>query len=259
MPRKILFAIPVVAAAWSMAVSDDSPPSIPTPTDLPPGKLGEVVALGKDIIERTNEHPLTRDLVGNDLNCTSCHLDAGTDPKAASFIGVATVYPAWSPREERVITLEDRILNCFMRSMNGIRPENGSEASVAMAAYITWLSRDQPLRMNDKAPLGPRSLKPLPLDPATADLERGEAIYAEQCAYCHGDDGVGGDDGPPVWGPRSYNAGAGMAGNEKLSSWLKVAMPLGDPNLSDQEALDVAAFINSHPRPAFRLENHLPQ
>lgn len=118
---------------------------------LPKGPLGDTIKLGRLLVEQTAKHPLSKPFVGNDLNCTSCHLKNGTDTKAATFIGVATAYPAWSPREQRVITLEDRILNCFMRSCNGIRPPLGSEVSVAITAYITWLSTDQPLRMNGGA------------------------------------------------------------------------------------------------------------
>ena len=51
------------------------------------------------------------------------------------------------------------------------------------------------------------------------------------------------DDSPPVWGPRSYNQGAGLAETVPLASWLKVAMPLDDANLTNQEALDVAAYL----------------
>jgi thiosulfate dehydrogenase len=71
----------------------------------PTGELGRVIALGREIVEETNTHPLSKPFVGNSLTCSSCHLDAGTDPKAATFLGVATAYPAWSPREKRVITL----------------------------------------------------------------------------------------------------------------------------------------------------------
>ena len=78
-------------------------------------------------------------------------------------------------------------------------------------------------------------------------------------AHCHGEQGRGGEDGPPVWGPMSYNDGAGLSRNEKLAAWLKVAMPLGDPHLSEQEALDIAAFVNSHERPKFVLKDHLPK
>src|SRR5690606_37203590 len=106
----------------------------------------------------------------------------GTDPAAASFLGVATAYPAWSPRERRVITLEDRVLNCFMRSLNGVRPPKGSEVSVAVTTYITWLSRGEPMKMNPEAPLGPRHVRPLEIDIAKADAERGKMLYADHCA-----------------------------------------------------------------------------
>jgi thiosulfate dehydrogenase len=229
------------------------------PRELPPGELGRVVALGKEIVEKTNEHPLSKPFVRNALTCSSCHLDAGTDPQAASFLGVATAYPAWSPREKRVITLEDRVLNCFMRSMNGVRPPNGSQVSVAVTTYISWLSSGERLKMNAQAPLGPRRVLPLKIDAKQANPRRGQKLYAENCASCHGDDGLGTDDGSPVWGEMSYNDGAGFAQNPKLAAWLKVAMPLGDPNLSEQEALDIAAYVNTHARPKFVLKEHLPK
>lgn len=225
---------------------------------LPDGPLGETIKLGEDLVEKTANHPRTKEFVGNALNCTSCHLKNGTDPKAATFLGVATAYPAWSPREKRVITLEDRILNCFMRSCNGTRPPLGSEVSVSIAAYITWLSTDQPLRMNAERSLGPRAVPALEIDVARADRRRGKMLYANRCASCHGEDGQGDDDNPPVWGPRSYNNGAGLAEVSKLAAWLKVAMPLDDTDLTDQEALDIASYVNSSERPKFRLQHHLP-
>nr|WP_165075251.1 c-type cytochrome [Paludisphaera rhizosphaerae] len=225
---------------------------------LPPGPLGDVVRLGEKLVRETATHPLSKPYVGNALNCGSCHLDGGQDPKAGTFLGTATAYPAYSPREGRVITLEDRILNCFMRSCNGVRPPLGGEVSVAMAAYITWLSGDRPVAMNPSRPAGPGAIKPLGVDAASADPERGRAVYAEKCADCHAANGQGRKANPPVWGDRSYNQGAGLAQAPQLAAWLKVAMPLDDPDLTDQEALDVAAFINSHDRPAFRLEDHLP-
>jgi thiosulfate dehydrogenase len=229
------------------------------PAEYPPGELGRVVRLGEEIVKHTGRHPLSRPFVGNALTCSSCHLDAGTDPKAATFLGVATAYPAWSPREKRVITLEDRVLNCFMRSMNGVRPPNGSELSVAVTTYITWLSSGESMLMNPEAPLGPNSVPPLTIDSATANPDRGQKLYAAECASCHGDAGEGTEEGPPVWGDMSYNDGAGLARNDKLAAWLKVAMPLGAPSLSEQQALDVAAFVNSKSRPKFVLEKHLPR
>lgn len=226
---------------------------------LPLGPLGEAIQLGRTLVEQTANHPSTKEYVGNALNCTSCHLKNGTDPKAATFIGVATAYPAWAPREQRVITLEDRILNCFMRSCNGTRPPLGSKVSVSIAAYITWLSTDQPLKMNAQRSLGPHAVPPLHSSVDRADRDRGSRLYSERCASCHGDDGQGDDDNPPVWGLRSYNDGAGLADVSKLAAWLKVAMPLDDTDLTDQEALDIAAYVNSHERPKFDLQDHLPE
>ncbi|HEX7379454.1 MAG TPA: c-type cytochrome [Pirellulales bacterium] len=248
------------------AIADDDGANVPlqeaptgqTVLTFPEGPLGDTIKLGEQLVARTATHPLTKPFVGNQLNCTSCHLKNGTDLKAASFIGVATAYPAWSAREKRVITLEDRVLNCFMRSCDGVRPPLGGKVAVAITAYITWLSNGQAIRQNGLAPLGPRAVRPLRLKANQADRKRGAKLYADRCASCHGDDGAGDEDGPPVWGERSYNHGAGFAKDDHLAAWLKVAMPLDEADFTEQEAIDVAAFVNSNPRPEFVLNNHLP-
>ncbi|NQV26751.1 MAG: c-type cytochrome [Rhodopirellula sp.] len=258
---RLLMAAAAIATVMFQLKSESSvsaqPPTPPTRI-LPGGAFGETIRLGETLVEQTATHPLTKPHVGNALNCTSCHLKNGTDPKAATFIGVATAYPAWSPRERRVITLEDRVLNCFMRSCNGIRPPLGSKPSVAITAYITWLSDGQVLRMNAENPKGPNAVPRLAVKPESASIERGGLLYSNKCATCHGKDGDGEDDHPPVWGSRSFNQGAGLADTVKLASWLKVAMPLDETDLSDQDSLDIAAFVNTHDRPAFDLKNHLP-
>jgi len=230
----------------------------PVATDPIDGRLSEVVKLGEAIVEKTTTHPMSKEYVGNALNCTSCHLNNGKHEKAGTFLATATAYPAWSPRENRVITLEDRVLNCFMRSCNGTRPPLGSEVSVAVTAYITSLSQGQSLRMNSKRPVGPGAIKLLSVKPDQAEIQRGMSLYVSRCAECHQKDGQGDNDNPPVWGERSYNDGAGLSSVENLAAWLKVAMPLDDTDLSDQEALDIAAYVNSHKRPHFDLREHLP-
>ena len=239
---------------WTVVRADATEPS----RELPTGPLGVVVKLGETLVSETATHPLTRDYVGNALNCRSCHLDNGRHETAGTFIGAAAAYPAWSPREKRVITLEDRILNCFMRSCDGMRPPLGSEPSVAIAAYITWLSEGHDLRMNAARPAGKHAVPQLTIDGRNADDRRGAEIYSNRCATCHGDDGQGDEDNPPVWGSGSYNDGAGLADNIKLASWLKLAMPLDEADLTDQEALDVAAFVNKQERSRFILKDHLP-
>lgn len=246
------------ALLHGMSVADEPTPAT-SERALPAGPLGATIKLGRELIEQTTSHPLTKQYVGNALNCTSCHLKNGADPKAASFLGVAAAYPAWSPRERRVISLEDRILNCFMRSCNGVRPPLGSEVSIAIAAYITWLSTDQPIRMNPDRPAGPLSVPKLRDASLRPDLERGQTLYRARCATCHGNDGQGDAKYPPVWGDKSFNEGAGLANNGQLAAWLRVAMPLDETDLTEQEALDIAAYVNGHPRPRFRLADHLPK
>lgn len=220
-------------------------------SSYPPGELGKAIQLGRTLVKETSEHPLTSEFVGNTLNCTSCHLDAGEHAKAASFIGVASAYPAFSPRENKVITLEDRILACFERSQNGTRPPLGSKVSVSIAAYITWLSRDVPIQMNPEEPLGPNHITALAIGDYQPNAEHGQRLYAERCATCHSEDGAGTEEGPPVWGDRSYNDGAGLAKVGNLASWLRVAMPLDDADLTEEQAFDIANYLIAQPRPKF--------
>lgn len=263
-----LCSLSLIVFPWGASSAQDS--KQPTPAEIAAsdpvaaktlpsmGELGEWIKLGEEIVAKTTEHPLSKPFVGNGLNCTSCHLQNGRHPTAGSFLGTATAYPAWAPREKTVLTLEDRILNCFMRSCNGIRPPLGSKVSVAIQAYITSLSEGEAMRMNPKKSIGPRAIVLLSAKPDSASAERGRLLYAKKCADCHGLDGQGDTENPPVWGNRSYNDGAGLANAENLGAWLKVAMPLDDANLTEQEAVDIAVFVNSHQRPRFKLAEHLP-
>ncbi|WP_243029200.1 c-type cytochrome [Thermus albus] len=231
----------------------------PVPTLPPdfPESLDQVIALGKDIFMNTKDHPLSKAYVGNALNCTSCHLNGGQDLKGLPLIGTATAFPAYSPREKAVISLQNRIEDCFMRSMNGTLPPLGGPVMVALEAYIASLSQGMPLHMNPQSPTGPNALKPLAVDWTQADSQRGQNLYQAKCAVCHAADGQG-QVGPPLWGPRSYNAGAGLANWKNLAAFIHGAMPLGNPNLSPEEARDIAAFVDSQPRPTFDLKAHLP-
>jgi thiosulfate dehydrogenase len=55
---------------------------------------------------------------------------------------------------------------------------------------------------------------------------------------------------PPLWGARSYNWGAGMSSVVNAAGFIKANMPLSQGNsLTDAEAWDVAAYIDSRERP----------
>jgi thiosulfate dehydrogenase len=224
---------------------------------LPPGPLGQAIQRGHDMMMATGSDPESKPYVGNALSCNSCHTNAGDTGTPGNFRGTALKFPAYSPREGAVITLEDRIANCFMRSMNGTRPSADSQVVVDMAVYISWLDRGKSLY--PATPAAPPSPYPAMLKAATrADLAAGATLYSSTCAACHGATGAGMPGAfPPVWGANSYNAGAGLANVGKLAGWVKGNMPLGNANLSDKQALDVALYIDSQPRPDFGLRAHL--
>lgn len=260
----------LIAAFVSGTVIAAEPlPEIPDPpTVYPEGELGRMVRLGEEIIFNTNTHELTRDLVGNDLKCSNCHLQGGKGKSLGTFIGTATAFPAYSAREKTVQTLQDRINNCFMRSMNGKRPIIDTEASIAMTTYVSWLSSGLPIQMNAVKPVNPYYSKiwwgkkwvvPM-LKAVTHDnYLNGKKLYQEKCASCHQADGQGlaAANFPPVWGDRSYNTGAGLSKPEKLPTYLLYNMPLGNTNLTRQEAVDIAVYVDAQPRPSFDLQQQL--
>lgn len=198
--------------------------------------------------------------VGNALNCTSCHLNAGTVADGSPFVGVSAFFPSYAPRAGRVITLADRINGCFLRSMNGKPLPVDSADMKAMVAYFDWMKMET--KPEDK--VAGRGVGKI--DPAIKpDVENGKEVYAKQCAVCHGRNGEGlkADNGrmiyPPLWGDQSFNIGAGMARTYTAAAFVKRNMPvgfhekfpLGQGGLSDQEAVDVAEYFSHMPRPDF--------
>ena len=240
-------------------------PKIDTSTFETP-RLADMLASAnaQQLVRGMRLHLETKDLlpqnVGNALNCTSCHLNAGTVADGSPFVGVSAFFPSYAPRAGRVITLEDRINGCFRRSMNGKPLPPESPDMKAMVAYFDWMKRET--KPDGKVPgrgVGKidRKLQPNP--------ENGKRIYADQCAVCHGKDGEGLQkaDGryvyPPLWGDASFNIGAGMARTYTAAAFVKRNMPigfhgkfpLGQGGLSDQEAVDVAEYFSHQPRPDF--------
>jgi thiosulfate dehydrogenase len=196
---------------------------------------------------------------GNNLSCQSCHLLAGTQAFAMPMIGVYATFPAYLGRENDVRTIEDRIEGCMERSMNGRALPWDSREMRAMVAYLQFLSTGTPVG----APTKGRGTPALPLLDRAANVDRGRAVYTTICQACHQADGQGlrkgrkGDAAgylyPPLWGPDSFNDGAGMHRLISAANFIRANMPFGTtyraPVLSVEDAWDVAAFINSQPRP----------
>ena len=231
----------------------------PSRDALPDGPFGEAVSRGQAIFKNTNIHPESSKYVGNDQACANCHIDAGRLARSAPLWASWIAYPAYRSKNKKVNTYIERIQGCFTYSMNaqassaGGPPAADSETIVSLVAYSFWLAKGAPT--GDSAMPG-RGYPRLEETEHGFDPERGAAVYAAKCALCHGGDGAGVtySDGrtlfPPLWGAESYNWGAGMHKIDTAAAFVKHNMPLGmGDSLTDQDAWDVAAFMNSHERP----------
>ena len=224
-------------------------------TDAEPG----LIAYGRDLIARTQdyfgENGLVRPGSINGMNCQNCHLEAGSKPFGNNYFAVASTYPQMRARSGALETIPKRINDCFQRSLNGQPLDTTSREMQAIVAYMRWLGTGVP---KSEKPKG-AGLVEVPFLDRAADPVRGQKIYGEKCTSCHGTDGRGlpMPDSPrrypPLWGSQSYNQGAGLFRMSRLAGYVKANMPFGasyqNPQLTDDEAWDLAAFINLQPRP----------
>ena len=221
----------------------------PSENSLPTDKFGELVLEGKDLFIHTDK--LRGKYVNNGLKCVNCHMDAGRHADASPLWAAYTMYPAFRKKTGRVDTFEERLQGCFKYSMNGTAPPAGSRELVALTAYSYWLASKAPVGVSLPGRGYPKVEKPA----QTPSIERGAKVYSAQCSLCHGENGAGTQVDaayvfPPLWGKDSFNWGAGMHRVDTAAGFIKGNMPLGKPNsLSDQDAWDVASFINSRERP----------
>jgi thiosulfate dehydrogenase len=220
----------------------------PADSEITNDSLGASVRRGLALVVHTNDS-LPRYAPGR-IACASCHLDAGRNRDAIPLAGSHARYPRYVDRAGAVVTLADRVNYCFTRSLAGLRLPSDSREMADILAYIAFLSRGIPV---GASVAGGPSLPPMP-DSLAGDTARGRAVYASTCATCHGANGEGNPAIPPgvpaLWGAKSYSVGASMAREERAASFIWHNMPLGRPkSLTPQQAFDVAAYVNSHPRP----------
>jgi cytochrome c peroxidase len=236
------------------------------PPDLavvPDTEAGDLIRYGYELLKHTNKHlgsGAPEDAgrySGNSLECRSCHQEVGTKRFGVPWMGVSRIYPRYRSRPDSVVSLQDRINGCFRRSMNGRALPEDSREMKAIVACMKWLSRAAPQDLQGIRRPG------LDIPERRADLERGGVVYEVMCQSCHGSDGQGYPGRsfeqthvylvPPLWGPQSYTNGAGTHRVLTAASFVKGNMPLGTrwdrPMITDGQAFDVAAYINSFDRP----------
>jgi thiosulfate dehydrogenase len=204
--------------------------------------------------------------ISSRLNCGSCHLATGTEPGTLTLLQTDEHYPRFSGRAGGMTDIEDRINECMQRSMNGRPLPMDSPEMIAIASYLRSLGAQY--QASGASQRTAQEPPPFKAPRRAADLKNGETVFGTRCRICHGADGEGlaasadrrkGYLFPPLWGAESFNDGAGLHRVLTAARFIKARMPLGEPTLSDDEAFDVAAFINSKPRPKMSdLEDDYP-
>lgn len=220
----------------------------------------ELIIYGRELIAHTAKYVGpngTEAQITNGMNCQNCHLDAGTRPWGNNFGAVAATYPQFRKRSNSVQGIYDRINGCMERSMNGNALDSNTREMKAMYAYMKWVGKDVP---QGKKPNG-AGLPRLPFLNRAADPAKGKVVYTSVCQACHGANGEGQLKPdkteyifPPLWGKHSYNDGAGLYRIGSFAAFVKNNMPFNTashqhPVLTDEQAWDVAAYVNSQPRP----------
>lgn len=231
----------------------------PDERTIPAGKAGETIRYGKDLIAHTSKYFGPNGSIAamsNGMNCQNCHLDGGRKLYGNNFSVFFSTYPKKGARSGKIDQPENRIADCFERSLDGKVPNPSGKEVQAMLAYLKWIGSG----VKKKQKVFGASTEKLEFLDRAADPKRGLIVYNNKCKSCHGSDGAGlaladktGYVYPPLWGPHSYNDGAGMFRLSNFAGFVKNNMPFGatyeNPQLTVEESWDVAAFVNSQPRP----------
>lgn len=235
---------------WRPHAQDPDSFEPPPESALPPRpEDAAAVLLGERIFMDTPKYASA--YAGNVLSCRNCHTDRGRNPVASPVWAAVPIYPQYRNKDKTVNSFALRIEGCFRYSQNGTPPPADSEEMVALMSYMSWLATGLPIGITPKASGYPSLAAPA----AEPDRARGATVYSANCAVCHGENGegrvvAGAQVMPPLWGPQSYNWGAGMHTLDNAAAFVYANMPYGAPGtLSEQQAWDVAAWLNSHPRP----------
>jgi thiosulfate dehydrogenase len=259
MQKKLVYAPVAAIRLWQA-------PDIATLSDDAPSQL---IRYGRDLIAHTAKYLGPKGSVTtitNGMNCQNCHVEAGAKPYGNCLSAVASTYPVFKARSGIKESVEFRVNDCLQRSLNGKTIDSLSKEMRAMVAYLKWLGNEVP---KGTRPIG-AGVQELAFIERAADPQKGKTIYASQCSRCHGSNGEGQltfdsleYSYPPLWGPHSYNTGAGLYRISRLASYAKDNMPYGiatheNPQLDNEEAWDVAAFINAQPRPAKKFAQDWP-
>lgn len=222
---------------------------IPDVNKLPDDANGKLVREGFALVDQTfaylgPEAPdASKHYSGNNMACSTCHLDAGTRQFGLSLPGTAE-------------PIADKINLCLTNNMNGKALPKDSPEMNAMVAYIKFLNASV-------SPAEAAAARDKPMTTPVGNPAAGKEVVKNICVSCHGADGLGKREGvigdakgylvPPLWGKDSWGANAAFTKPGELAMFVHDNMPEGtthdSPTLTPQEAADAAAYVLTAPRP----------
>ncbi|MEO5571018.1 MAG: c-type cytochrome [Bacteroidia bacterium] len=247
----------------------------PDTASIPADEEGKLIAYGRKLMIHTTHYFGPNGSVSkthNGLTCQNCHLDAGTRPYGNNLGVVSTTYPRFLPRCGTVLNIAEKVNECFLRSLNGAGIDTAGKEMKGLVAYIEWLGKD--VKKGDKFD-GSGGITAIKFIDRAADPAKGKIVFEQYCSRCHGTNGEGqfvadvmkdetkqqggtatAEDlyyYPPLWGNNSFNGVATLYRVSKLAGFIKYNMPYPvdykNPVLTDEQAWDVAAYVNNSSRP----------
>ena len=242
--------------------------NMPDTNRIPATAAGDLIRYGKELVVNTAIYLGPKGKLGamsNGMNCQNCHLDAGSRLWGNNFSGVFANYPKFKQRSGSIESIYNKINDCFERSLNGKSLDTNSREMQAIYAYIKWLGENVPRNIKP----GGSGIADIPFINRPADSSLGKIVYIQKCQRCHALDGAGtynmdstAYQYPPLWGPHSYNTGASLYRLGRFAGYVKYNMPFDSKEeatkLRLEEAWNVAAFVNSQPRPSKKFPGDWP-
>ncbi|MFN0081877.1 MAG: c-type cytochrome [Ferruginibacter sp.] len=240
----------------------------PDVNSITDAKQKKQIEYGEELIAHTAKYLGPKGSVlkiSNGLNCQNCHLQAGTAVFGNNYGSVASLYPKFRARSGAVENIYKRVNDCFERSLNGKAIDTAGKEMQAIVAYINFLGTN--VEKGKKAEGS--GLKDLAFLDRAADPAKGLAVYTASCQSCHQASGEGVFNAdkteytfPALWTTNSFNDGAGLNRISNFAKYVKYNMPQGtthlSPQLSDEEAWDVSAYILSQKRQHINVPKDWP-
>ena len=227
--------------------AEESPFSFPRPEDAPED-IREQVMLGYRIMENVQQYVTTKSFAHSDLSCSSCHFDGGTR-KGGRNGGNTLVGVSVRNKTDEELNRKNNI--CFAGCMNGEPLPDDAPELAALNAYYRWISKDVPVSDTLPSWYGIKELNAL--SSHSPSIPNGRRGYNAHCAACHHTDGQGSIGVPPLWGEHSYNTSSAVHKLSVISFFIYTSMPLDHPCLSQEDAIDVGAYIRTKPIPTAKF------